>query len=172
MYKFIFIFLIVFGCSYQKNIEISLWEQNQRDYLRIATEYPNFKPLLELKMRKARAIWSTLTREPEEKLQVQKMKQANFTIYSLLGYLTQVQNKMEILKKSLWKLSSHSNFVSNAEVSKVLADTSQYLNSLENQLKEKNFYTEEDFKAYLKEVIKDLDFKLNQLDEVFKRTKL
>ncbi|MCX8000693.1 MAG: hypothetical protein N3A69_17390, partial [Leptospiraceae bacterium] len=108
----------------------------------------------------------------EENAQLERMKQANKTIHSLLGDLTQVQNKLEILKKSIWKLSSYPQLKSNFEITNLIENIGQTLNAVEFQLKEKVFYNEADLKSFLQDIIQKLDLELSHLDEVFKKTKL
>lgn len=163
--------IFFFTCNnYSKQLEIYIWEINKREYHKIFIEYPNFQPILELRMRQANSIWASAAKETNHNTQVKKMQMANQNIHSLLGYFTQIQNKIDILKKSIFKLSSYKNL--EYEIAKNLNQIQKEVLELEFNLKETQFYDENNLKTFLVKFIQKLEDEQEKVDEIFKKTKL
>lgn len=172
MNKLLILYLVLFliNCNYKKQIEIQIWETNKKYYAQVFLQYPNFQPILELKIRQADSIWNSLVKETNYETQVQKMRLANQTLHSLLGYFTQIQNKIDILRKSIFKLSSYPKLEN--KLAEELNQIQKNLFDLETSLKEAQVTQENELKTLLVKVIQELDDEIDKIDEIFKKTKL
>jgi hypothetical protein len=172
MQKIIFTCLLFVVCSYQSNFkqEIYFWEENQKEYLETISKYPNFRAILEFKMKQAESLWLEASKLKDEMQKVNQMKQANLKIYQILNPFIQIKYKSEAIVKYITQLKSK-EIVDNKLKEQAIVEGQTTLQIVEAKLSETIVTSEEDVQKITSELISLLSKTQDNLDKAVKAIK-
>jgi hypothetical protein len=168
----VFLVTLVFNCKPNSKNEIQYWENNKKDFAEATTKYPNFKAVLEVKMKEAEALWEEAGKLTNEEQKAAKMKEANSKINELLNQFTQIKYKSEGILKSIDKIDDKKLSGSKAKSRNSAIDSGRKaLAEVNTKMNTAVVNNEEEAKGVTKEVISILISAQGTLDRAIKEIK-
>ncbi|MDX1959807.1 MAG: hypothetical protein SFU98_14640 [Leptospiraceae bacterium] len=161
-----------FYCKPNAKSQLQYWENNAKAYTEAVNTYPNFKVLLEAKMKEATAIWTEAEKLTDEEAKASKMKEANDKLEDLLGQFTQIKSKTEGLLSSINKLDAKKLDKKKDAVRDDAVDSAEKtIAEIKQKLQSATPANEEEAKTITKDVISSLISAQGVVDRAAKAVK-
>lgn len=160
---------VLANCKPNAKNEAQYWANHKKELAEATAKWPNFRAVLDNKMKEASAIWAESEKITNEEEKAAKMKEANEKIDELLNQFTQIKYKSEGILKAIDKIDDKKLTSSKDKIrDDAIADARKALNEVNSKMASAQVSNEEEAKAITKEVISTLISAQGDIDRATK----